>query len=294
MIQVHRLSKQFSPGRGIHELSFTVERGEATGLIGPNGAGKSTTLRCLMGFVRPTHGYARVAGKNCWQEAAAVHRLVGYLPGDVVLPETMKGRRFLEDIQRLRGVSGPPTRLNSLLARFDLNPDQAIRLMSKGTRQKLAIIATLVSDPAVLILDEPTSGLDPLMQQAFLSLMDEERARGKTVVLSSHIFSEVARVCDQVAVLKDGHIVAMDAMARLRAEQEILFDVTMSQAPTTEALNGLKIVDRRDLVFTVAVQGDYFRFVRTLANLPVSHLEQRTQSLETLFRHFYSDGVTHP
>jgi ABC-2 type transport system ATP-binding protein len=163
--------------------------------------------------------------------------------------------------------------------------------MSKGTRQKLGIIAALLHDPPVLILDEPTSGLDPLMQQAFIDLMREERSRGKTIFLSSHIFSEIERICDRVAILKAGKIIATESILHLRASQESLFDVTLSSPPTGNILADLRVIEQRGLTWTIAVQSDYATFFKTLATLPVVHLQQRSQNLETLFAHLYVDEV---
>ena len=288
MIQAQQLSKRYRGGQGIHELSFSVAAGESYGFVGPNGAGKSTTIRCLMGFLKPTAGQASIAGRDCWQDAAAVHALVGYVPGEVVLPGALTGTRFLQDIHDLYGLR-ERSRQDALLDRLQFDPDQAIRLMSKGTRQKLALVAALMHDPAVLILDEPTSGFDPLMQQAFVDLMQDEQARGTTLFLSSHIFSEIERVCDRVAILKAGQIVVEEAIGRLRAEQEVLFDVTLSKTPPPTDVAGLRVVRRQGLVWTVAVQRDYPAFFETLARLPVTHLQQRTQDLEALFRHFYAE-----
>lgn len=291
MIDVNQLIKHFKAGHGIHGLNFTVAEGEAFGFVGPNGAGKSTTIRCLMGFIRPTQGYASIAGHHCWEDALKIHRVVGYIPGEVVLPENLTGQQFLRDIQGLRGIHDR-SRLDRLITRFDMDPGPSIRHMSKGTRQKLAIIAALLHDPAVLILDEPTSGLDPLMQQVFIEIMHEEHERGKTIFLSSHIFSEIERICDRVAILKAGEIVALKPIAHLRAEQETLFDVTLSSPPTGDLMDSLRVVDQRGLVWTVAVQGDYATFFSTLATLPVVHLQQRTQDLETLFQRLYAEEVT--
>ncbi len=290
MIEANQLSKRFKSGHGIHGLNFTVAEGEAFGFVGPNGAGKSTTIRCLMGFMRPTQGHASIAGHHCWDDASEIHRMVGYIPGEVILPENLTGHQLLQDIRGLHGVHDR-SRLDRLVTRFDLDPGLSIRHMSKGTRQKLAIITALLHDPAVLILDEPTSGLDPLMQQVFIEIMHEEHERGKTVFLSSHIFSEIERICDRVAILRQGAIVALEPIAHLRAEQETLFDVTLSSLPTEGTLGNLRVLEQRGLVLTVAVQGDYTTFFTVLATLPVTHLQQRLQDLETLFQRLYAEEV---
>ncbi|MDA8192780.1 MAG: ABC transporter ATP-binding protein [Thermaerobacter sp.] len=293
MIQTIRLGKRFGKVPGIQNLSFSVPEGEVFGFVGPNGAGKSTTIRCLMGFMRPTSGQATINGRNCWAEAPLIHQRVGYIPGEVVLPENIRGLQFLRDIQRLRGVRDG-SRLDALIARFGFDPDQPIRLMSKGTRQKLAIVAAFLHDPPVLILDEPTSGLDPLMQKAFVELIQEEHARGKTIFLSSHIFSEIERTCDRVAMLKSGQIVTIDVISSLRVQQQQLFEVTLAKSSDVSTLSeaGLRIRAHRGTVFTAAVHGDYPAFFKALATLPVINLQQHAQDLETSFLHFYRGDET--
>lgn len=286
MMQVDHLSKTYGSKQAIRDLSFSVAPGEAFGLVGPNGAGKSTTIRCLMGFVRATSGLVTIANKDCWRQVREVHRMVGYLPGEVILPENVTGVQFLSDVLALRGVSDR-TNLNRLISHFDLNPKTLIRLMSKGTRQKLAIIATLVHDPSVLILDEPTSGLDPVMQQAFMDVIAEEHERGKTIILSSHIFTEIERICDRVAMLKEGQLIASDEISKLRAEQESLFEVTFSTLPDLAAFHGFRIVSQQGFVVTIAVQDNWVGLFKTLASMPVVHVRQRTLTLESVFRHYY-------
>ncbi len=198
MIALEHVTKTFANGHGIFDLSFAVAQGEVFGYLGPNGAGKSTTIRLLMGFLRPDGGTAAINGLDCWAKAAEIQQSVGYLPGEIGFFDDMTGTQFLDLMTSMRRLPDHARR-SDLIARFELDPRQMIRKMSKGTKQKVGIIAAFMHRPSVLILDEPTSGLDPLMQQRFLELVEEDKARGATILMSSHLFTEVERVCDRWA-----------------------------------------------------------------------------------------------
>jgi ABC-2 type transport system ATP-binding protein len=216
MIRIEGLTKVFRNGRGIFDLSFTVGEGEVFGYLGPNGAGKSTTIRHLMGFLRPDKGVAEIAGLDCWSQAPFVQAQTGYLPGEIAFLEDMNGLEFLKLLGGMRRMTDT-SRRDELIERFQFDVSTPIRKMSKGMKQKVGIVAAFMHDPKVLILDEPTSGLDPLMQQRFLELIAEEKAQGKTILMSSHIFQEIERVCDRVGIIKDGRLIAVEDMSTLRA-----------------------------------------------------------------------------
>ena len=189
-IEAEHLTRDYGGGRGVFDLSLSVAEGEAFGFLGPNGAGKTTVIRHLMGFLRPQSGRCRMGAWDCWAQREQVQGMVGYVPGEIAFFEDMRGTDFLRFVEDYRGVSGA-SRREALLERLELDPRVAIRKMSKGNKQKLAITAALLHDPQVLILDEPTSGLDPLMQSRFVELIREEKRRGKTIFLSSHMFEAV-------------------------------------------------------------------------------------------------------
>ena len=206
IIDIGHLTKDFGHGRGVFDVTIQVGKGECLGFLGPNGAGKTTCIRHLMGFVKPQSGYARICGLDCWAHAPELQRVMGYLPGEVSLPQTMSGEEFLHMMARMRHLPDMK-RTAELLERFALDPSGKTKRMSLGMKRKLAIVAAFMHDPDVLILDEPTSGLDPLMQRTFVEFIKEEQSRGKTIFLSSHYFHEVEAVCDRVAMIRAGHVI---------------------------------------------------------------------------------------
>lgn len=216
VLQIDHLTRNYGNGKGIFDVSFNVGEGEVFGFLGPNGAGKTTTIRHLMGFIRPKEGFCRIDGKDCWKARAEIQQHLGYIPGEINFFDDMSGREFLRFMARYRQIPAE-NRQKELLERFELNPKGKIKKMSKGMKQKLGIVAALMHDPQILILDEPTSGLDPLMQNLFIQLIAEEKARGKTILLSSHMFEEVERTCDRIGIIRQGRMVAIDSVDTLRS-----------------------------------------------------------------------------
>lgn len=207
IIEVNNLTKDYGEGRGIFDVSLHVAQGECFGFLGPNGAGKTTTIRHLMGFLSADSGAAEIFGQNCRLHSAKLMNKIGYLPGEVALPEGMSAKGYLQFMHNLRN-EGKNDRCDELVERFELKTDVRIRSMSIGDRRKLAVVVAFMHDPEVLILDEPTSGLDPIMQDEFIAFVKEEKNRGKSILLSSHFFNEVAAVCDRISVIKKGKIAA--------------------------------------------------------------------------------------
>ncbi len=207
VIEVNDLTKDYGEGRGVFEVSFAVEEGEVFGFLGPNGAGKSTTIRHLMGFSKPDSGETRIFGKESFRYYSEILGSVGYIPGEIALPAGLTGWEFLRMMQSMQGKHDG-RRLSELLKLFELDPSGDTKHMSLGVKRKLAVVTAFMNDPEVLILDEPTSGLDPVMQDVFIDYVKNEKARGKTILLSSHIFSEVDATCDRIAIIKDGRIVS--------------------------------------------------------------------------------------
>ena len=207
VIVVDSLTQDYGHGRGVFDVSFSVKRGEVFGFLGPNGAGKSTTIRHIMGFSRPQKGEIKVFGLETFKNYYKILDKIGYLPGEIALPEGLTGCEFIKMMWSLRKVENRE-RLDYLLDMFKLDPSIETKKMSLGDKRKLAIITAFMHDPEVLILDEPTSGLDPVMQQTFIDFVKDEKKRGKTILLSSHIFNEVEATCDRIAIIKDGRIVS--------------------------------------------------------------------------------------
>jgi ABC-2 type transport system ATP-binding protein len=294
MIVLQGLTKEFSNGRGIFDLSFTVPAGEVFGYLGPNGAGKSTTIRHLMGFLRPDSGSARINDLDCWTHAAKVQEQLGYLPGEIAFLDNMNGLEFLNLLAGMRKLRDSRRR-SELIDRFDLDAKTPIRKMSKGMKQKVGIVAAFMHQPQVLILDEPTSGLDPLMQQRFLELVEDEKSRGATILMSSHMFSEVERVCDRVGILKDGKLIAVQDVKNLRQVQRKIFTVEIGDERDAATLvdAGLQIVGQRTNEVDIEVQGNYNEFIEVLAHCNIRNLNIHQLNLEEIFMHFYGAEEAH-
>lgn len=278
--------------RGISEVTFQVNEGEVFGFLGPNGAGKTTLIRHLMGFIKPEAGFAQLNGLDCWQNSMAVKALVSYLPGEMNFFEQMSGLEFLKLMSGMHGNQPIfQTRRDLLVERLDLNLKQPIRKMSKGMKQKLGIIYALMLDSKVLILDEPTSGLDPLMQKVFIELMLEEKSQGKTIFISSHMFSEVERTCDRVGIIRSGELVTVEGIQKLRQAQQRTFEIKVSDEREVQLLreSGLAIVSAKGTQLSVEIQGDINPLLSGLAQVKVQEFTQKTTELEEAFMHFYEE-----
>lgn len=214
-IEITDLVKNFGRVRALDGLTMTVDTGQVHGFLGPNGSGKSTTIRVLLGLLRANGGQARLLGGDPWSDAPALHRRLAYVPGDVSLWPNLTGGEAIDLLCRARGKVDKPRR-DALIERFDLDPRKKGRAYSKGNRQKVALVAALASDVELLLLDEPTSGLDPLMERVFTDVIREDQREGRTVLLSSHILSEVETLCDRVTIIKDGRAVESGSLADLR------------------------------------------------------------------------------
>lgn len=288
MIMAEGLSMAYKGGKGVFGLDFSISDGEAFGYLGPNGSGKTTTIRLLMGFMKPDAGTARIGGLDCWKDASDVKKDLGYLPGELALFDEMTGSGLIGFLLELRGMR-PGTRVKDLYARFNLDPTGRIRRMSKGTRQKLAIVAAFAHDPQVYILDEPTSGLDPLMQNSFIELVLEEKKRGKTFFMSSHNFEEIDRSCDRAAILREGRLVAVQEIAKLKAEQRTSYILKLAGADDIAKLRaaGVEIARQMDGHVEVVLSGDYNAFFKVLAQCDVKGLYAGGKDLEQLFLKYY-------
>src|SRR5690242_2808172 len=226
-ISVSGLHKSFGRTHALNGLDLTVSTGEVHGFLGPNGAGKSTTIRILLGLLRADAGTARLLGGDPWRDTAELHRRLAYVPGDVNLWPNLSGGEVIDLLGRLRGGVDAKRRAR-LLERFDLDPTKKGRAYSKGNRQKVALIAALASDVELLILDEPTSGLDPLMEAVFRDCVTEERDRGRTVLLSSHILAEVEALCERVSIIRSGRVVDTGTLADMRHLSRLTIEADLS------------------------------------------------------------------
>ena len=299
-IALDNLTFTYGKQRGVTELTFDVQEGEIFGFLGPNGAGKTTTIRQLLGLLRPTSGRVSIFGLDCWRESPRVKALVGFLPGDVRLYERMTGEEFLNFFAAFRRRFGEqPERHHALAERLDLDLRQRIKSLSKGNRQKLALVQALMHDAPLLILDEPSSGLDPLLQVELLTILREEQARGKTIFLSSHQLPEVERIAGKVGIIREGQLVAVEGIARLKALRARRMEIIVREPvppATFAALPGVQVLsmapDGRQL--TLAVRGEVESLLRLLGTLPVADLTFGPPDLESVFLHYYTATTTEP
>lgn len=289
VITLDRLTKIYGPHRGIENVSFTVDEGEVLGFIGPNGAGKTTAIRCLLGFANADSGSCSIRGMDCRRQAPAIQRFLGYLPGEIAFPDGMTGRQFLKFLSQLRGTK-TAARQQELEELLEIDLSGRIKRYSKGMKQKVGIIAAFMHDPQVLILDEPTSGLDPLMQNRFTELIISEKKRGKTILMSSHMFEEVERTCDRVVIIKDAQVVQEGDMQSLRPNRRKIFLIQLARPEEAARLAELdaQVVQLSPDRFQISLPGEQTgALLRLLAQLDVAAMETKEQSLEDIFLHLY-------
>ena len=289
LIHLDRLTRGYGCSRGIEGVSLSVAEGSLFGFLGPNGAGKTTTIRVLLGFLRPTGGAARIFGLDCWRDSKVIKRDIGYLPGDLRLPAWMNGTAALSIFGAVRGrdLSGSGRELADT---FDLDLRVKVRDMSRGMRQKLGLILALAHSPRLLVLDEPTSTLDPLMQQVLHDLLRQRAAAGHTVFFSSHSLGEVEQLCDRVAIVRNGELVADESLAALRDRAG--HDVTIRWRDESHALSlmppdFLKLTRREGAVWQGTLDGPAHQLVDFLASKSVEELSIGRPDLESFFRRFY-------
>lgn len=284
------LSKRYGSVDALRDLDFELAEGEVVGYLGPNGAGKTTTIRLLLGLIRPTKGRAEIFGLDCQREAVEAHRRLAYVAGEASLWPALTGSETLHLLGQVQGRVDPAYR-DELIERFDLDPSKRVRAYSKGNRQKLILIAALMTRPDLLLLDEPTNGLDPLMEQAFRRCIGEARERGQTVFLSSHILSEVEALCDRVGILRDGVLVEMGTLAQLRHLSALTVEATFDgSVPDLSGVPGVSAVQRDGRVVRCQVQGSLEPLLKVLAASGVQGLLSREPSLEEIFLAHYGAG----
>ena len=299
VIEVDHLTKDYGFGRGVFDVSIHVNKGEVFGFLGPNGAGKSTTIRHLMGFSKPGSGTTKIFGEDTFDKYYDVLKKVGYIPGEIALPAGLTGKEFIKMMQDLTGIRNKE-RLKMLLELFELDDTALagdVKRMSLGVKRKLAVVTAFMSDPEVLILDEPTSGLDPVMQERFVDFIHKEKECGKTILLSSHIFSEIDNTCDRIAIIKDGKIVsefiADDLKHASRKYYSIDFtaksdkDSFMKNAKTLESF--ILINEAEDSAYLSIEDKDLNKLIAYAADVNIRKFSNRKESLEDYFMKFYKE-----
>lgn len=291
VIELQNVTKDYGNGKGVFDVSFSVKEGEVFGYLGPNGAGKTTTIRQLMGFIRSQSGECQIFRKDCFREAEKIQKEIGYLAGELAFMEDMTGRKFLEFMAQMKGIKDL-SRMEELIAWFELNPQGKMRKMSKGMKQKIGLICAFMGNPKAVILDEPTSGLDPLMQNRFVELILEEKKKGTTILMSSHIFEEVEKTCDRTAIIRAGKIVAVEDMQSLSGKRKKIYTVTLPSVQAAEQFEkeqGIVIKERVANRVQLVVKNQIPETLQLIAKYQPIDLDIKTQSLEELFMHFYGE-----
>ena len=291
MISVNKLTKRYGSARGVDDVSFDVQEGETFGFLGPNGAGKTTTIRTLLGLLRPTSGSAQIGGLDCWTQATAVKRLIGYLPAEFSFDAGLTGAQIIEYLGNLRGGVDQGY-LKTLVERLELDPGKRFREYSRGNKQKIGLVQAFMHRPRLLILDEPTNGLDPLNQQEFYSMLAEVKADGRTAFLSSHNLTEVEHACVRVGIIREGQLVKVDAVHALKDIRRHAVEITFATPASTEWFagdSGVRSVslDETGRVVRLTVQGDLAAVLQTAARHEAVNLSAREPSLEEIFLRYY-------
>jgi ABC-2 type transport system ATP-binding protein len=289
IIQTENLTKAYGSHRGIIDVDLKVNEGEAFGFLGPNGAGKTTTIRTLLDHIRPTSGRATVFGNETTVDPVAIHRRVGYLPGEFTLYDKLSGGQTIEYFANLRGSVDPAYQAD-LIARLDIDPSRKFREYSKGNKQKIGLVVALQHRPDLLMLDEPTSGLDPLVQQTFYEIIREAKAEGRTIFLSSHILSEVEKTCDRVAIIRDGRLIKVDRVEALRDLAHHQVELRLAgEVPVGAfaAIPGVSDVTAEEHLLRMRVSGPITPVVREAARYELLDFVSREPSLEETFLAMY-------
>lgn len=293
ILEVKSVTKKFGSFKALDEISFQVNSGEIFGFIGPNGAGKTTTIRILLGLLKATSGEAKIFGKDAWKDAVDIHKRLAYVPGEVNLWPNLTGGEIIDLFLKMSG-NADWKRRDELIERFQLDPTKKSRTYSKGNRQKVALVAAFSQDADLYILDEPTSGLDPLMEQVFQECVREAKKQGKAVFLSSHILSEVEKLCDRVAIIREGKIIEQGTLHELRhLTRSNVIVRTKEKVTGLKEMDGVHQLEEKDgeLFFQVDTEA-MDRVMRHLSQFGIIKLECMPPTLEDLFLRYYEQAST--
>ncbi len=289
VVHTTNLTKFYGKIKGIEDVDITVNQGEIFGFLGPNGAGKTTTIRLLLNLITPTRGKAEIFGLDTQKDSLAIKSRIGYIPGDLSLYDSFSGKDFLEFISSLRTKESLMTQ--TLCERFHVTLDRKIKGYSKGMKQKIGIVQAFMHDPELVIMDEPTLGLDPLMQKEFYTFLKEEKQKGKTFFMSSHILGEIEKVCDRVGIIKNGSIAAVENVENLKKKSGKHMEVTFA-TPVTEKDLSIPEISSISIEGTTAhlrVMGNMDTVIKHLSHFEITDLVSRELSIEDIFMHYYGD-----
>ena len=294
LIEIENVTKDYGYGRGIFNVSLSIEKGEVFGFVGTNGAGKTTTIRHMMGFLKPKSGRAVIKGLDCWKDSAEIKRSVGYIPGEIAFPDAPTGNEFLKRQAALLGLKDL-TYADFIIKKLQLDPTANLKRMSKGMKQKTAIVAALMSDAEILILDEPTTGLDPLMRVGFVDILNSERQKGKTIFMSSHMFDEVEDTCDKVALIKDGKVIAVKSTAEIRHNENKSYKIEFISPDdyrrfTTLDLSFEEKKEAQNQVVIKVHDRHINDFLAVLKEYRIKFIAEIKYTLEKYFNSLYREG----
>lgn len=288
LIEIKDLTKDYGDSKGIFDINLNIDKGEMVGFVGTNGSGKTTTIRNILGFIKPTKGTVTVNGLNTWENQSEVAKLIGYVPGEIAFPDLKTGTSFLKSQAEYLGVTDL-SYANSLIEKLQLDPRANLKRMSKGMKQKTALVAALMANKPIIILDEPTTGLDPLMRDAFLEIIKEEHKKGKTIFMSSHMFEEMEDTCDKVALISNGHIVDICNMNDIRNRSVSDFKIEFNnQSDYNKFLNSnYKIIRKQDEFNQVTIEIDKNKIndlFKDLKNYDIKFISEVKYTLEKYFK----------
>ncbi len=294
MLTIKQVSKRYGELEAVKNIDLRVKPGQILGFLGPNGAGKTTTIRNIMGFSNANKGKVTIAGLDARTDTAKLQERIGYLPGEIAFFENMTGMEFLTFMGKMRRLKSLEKR-DTLIKQFELDPKGKIKKMSKGMKQKVGIVAAFMHDPDIIILDEPTSGLDPFMQNVFMDLIDAEKSKGKTIMMSSHIFEEVQRSCDRAGIIRDGRLVAIEDIHSLKAMNKKRFRVIPAdeESKTRLLASDFSTEQKEDGSIILDQNGSLNNFFALMASCDIKEFDVITQSLEDIFMKYYGEEKTH-
>ncbi|EOA07156.1 ABC transporter, ATP-binding component [Mycoplasma yeatsii 13926] len=284
IIRINNLTKKFKSGYGIFDINLIVKQGDVYGYLGPNGSGKSTTIRHMMGYIKPLKGSVNIMNKDAWKQSHLIQSEVGYIPGEINLPDYVNGLDFIKQIFKLRNQTNWDY-VEYLINYFEFNPNIKIKKMSKGMKQKVALVIAFMHNPKLLILDEPTTGLDPLMKNKFINLVLECKNNGATILLSSHIFEEIEKTCNKVAIIKSGKIIADIDLENLKQISDRRYEISFKNNQILES-KFLKEVNDNKVLYIVPTN-HVNNFFEQLKNYEIEMLKEIPFSLEKYFLNFY-------
>lgn len=288
VIEIDNLTKDYGYDRGVFDINLNIEQGEMVGFVGTNGSGKTTTIRNIMGFIKPTSGEVRVNGLNAWERSFEIVKNIGYVPGEIAFPDLKTGVEFLNSQKEFLGLKSFDY-ANELIERLQLDPRANLKRMSKGMKQKTALVAALMNDAPIIILDEPTTGLDPLMRVTFLDIIKEEHEKGKTIFMSSHNFEELEGTCDRVALINDGHLIDVCDMDTINDPAEKEFKIEFKKPEDYKAFikEDYKVIRLQDIYNQATIKiaaANTAKLLQSLKKYDVKFISEIPYTLEKHFK----------